>query len=167
MNSQDRFRHAAAIAATVTSLVLSVPASAYQPYGGGLKAQTKQWPSGTYQTVFDNANVIKSTIDHAWAAQTDPICDMVKKYAMQPGLLPNGISVLKVTCNFADSGSLYIDPSKLGQQVVSLRYVVPGNSIDLITSKPAADAGPGRVEARAPARLRADRARHTRRHGWG
>jgi hypothetical protein len=141
MQNRGYFRPAVASAAFLTLLALSTPASAYQPYGGGLRAQAEQWPSRTFQTVFDNANVIKSSIDKAWAAQTDPICDMVRKYATTPGLLPNGISVLKVTCNFADTGSLFIDPSQLGHDVVRLRYDVSGNSIDLITSKPAPDAG--------------------------
>jgi len=130
-----------ALAAFVTLLAASVPARAYQAYGGGLTVQGEQWPSRTFKTVYDNADVIKSSIDHAWAAQTDPICNMVKAYAMQPGLLPNGISVLSVSCNFGPTGSLFIDPSHLGQQVVGLRYVVPGNSIVLTTSKPAPDAG--------------------------
>jgi hypothetical protein len=140
---QDRgyFMAAAAIAAFVTLSGLSAPASAYQPYGGGLTAQTEQWPGRTFDTVYNSANIIKFSIDHAWSAQTDPICDMVKQYAMKPGLLPNGISVLKVTCNFTSAGSLFIDPSHLGQEMVGLRYQVPGNSIDIVTSKPAPDAG--------------------------
>jgi hypothetical protein len=141
MRRHNVVRPAVAFAALLTSLALSIPASAYQPYGGGLTVQGEQWPSRTFKTVYDNANVIKFSIDKAWAAQTDPICDMVKKYATKPGLLPNGISVLKVTCNFAATGSLWLDPSHLGQDLVKLRYVVPGNSIDIITSKPSADAG--------------------------
>ncbi len=141
MKDQVRFRPAVAFAAFVVLLAASAPVRAYQPYGGGLTVMGEQWPSRTFKTVFDSADVIKSSIDHAWAAQTDPICNMVKAYAMQPGLLPNGISVLSVTCNFGPSGSLFIDASHLGQDVVGLRYVVPGNSIVLTTSKPAPDAG--------------------------
>ncbi len=141
MQNQVRVRPAVAIAAFVTLAVSSVPVRAYQPYGGGLTAEAEQWPSRNFKVVYDNANIIKFSIDQAWSAQTDPICTMVKQYAMKPGLLPNGISVLSVTCNFGPTGSLFIDPSQLGQDVAKLRYVVPGNSIVLTTSKPAPGAG--------------------------
>ena len=141
MRNRSVLQLAAVLAASAGVLGGSVAAQAYQPYGGGLTVQSEQWPSGTFQTVYDNANVIKWNIDKAWAGQTDPICNMVRKYAMTPGLLPNGISVLSVTCNFGSNGSLFIDPSGLGQQEAGLRYVVPGNSIVLTTSKPAPDAG--------------------------
>ncbi len=141
MRDRTCFRPAAAVAVFMTLLALSVPAGAYQPYGGGLTVQDEQWPSRAFNTVYNNANVIKASIDHAWAAQTDPICDMVKKFATTPGVIRKDISVLKITCNFAPSGSLWLDPSQLGHQVVGLRYLVPGNSIDIVTSKPAADAG--------------------------
>ncbi len=141
MRDSTFIRPTVAGAVFVTLLAVSAPAGAYQSYGGGLTVQDEQWPSKAFNTVFNNPNVIKASIDHAWAAQTDPICDMVKKFATTPGVIRKDISVLKVTCNFAPSGSLWLDPAPLGHQVVSLRYVVPGNSIDIITSKPAPDAG--------------------------
>ena len=141
MRDKTFFRPTVAVAVFVTLLALSTPARAYQPYGGGLTVQDEQWPSQAFKTVYDNADILKFSIDHAWAAQTGPICDMVKQFAMKPGAIRQDISVLKVTCNFAPSGSLWLDPSQLGRQVAGLRYLVPGNSIDIITSKPAADAG--------------------------
>ncbi len=141
MRHKTFFKPTVAVAVFLTQLALSAPAIAYQSYGGGLTVQDEQWPSRTFNTVFSNANILKTKIDQAWVAQTDPICDQVKKFAQTPGVIRKDISVLKVTCNFAKSGSLWLDPSQLGHQVVGLRYLVPGNSIDIVTSKPAPDDG--------------------------